>query len=435
MLDLDKIVDRIMETYTHKEDHFSNQRLEYLNFQKRAEVHKSLQKLNVSDIDTFVEKAVKLGDRKMHHSVFDTVAELSNKLEDCYVFQVMDIILNSSWHHSKIAAAVKNIHKMDSSKVLDMFEYYANDAAEIFSEMIRNTVLADEFLQENQEIIKNYCATLMSESVKKFVKLYKDRQGFRNLAERISLVAYSEGQEKVDRNIQILSQKEIVEVIDMYQGEGGLLDTLKSLAENVTNTLCDVVSISEENTMKTVEILKKYPSESAEGLCFELSGTLKDNPEIYPILLRVFEKYASSSFDIAISIGYNKNYDLNEQMLTELLSDEVYNSIESSRNPESVFKNIVNGNYANIAKMIDDKSLELKYEDLDLIQNTYDFVMEFHKHRSDRNKSKIGYGFYEELNRAISQTEDKIEMISKYCKEVKQRMMKNADELMVVTNG
>lgn len=159
------------------------------------------------------------------------------------------------------------------------------------------------------------------------------------------------------------------------------------------------VKTNTETALKAAEVIKKY-----------------NNFEIADVINRCVDHVASLDYD-------------------ELLLDQAYESIQKSKNPQKRMFELLTNVYSNVRKKVD---LDLSYDHLELILQTYEFVLDIHQERNTDDRVKILDGFYQELNRSVAQGrnyKEKVELLEQYCNEVKQRVQDEASELMVMHNG
>lgn len=165
---------------------------------------------------------------------------------------------------------------------------------------------------------------------------------------------------------------------------------------------------------------------------------LTNDPIEIEMGFRVIEKYKDNKVDkifSALRKGSEEPISLN-QKIAYLLEDRAYIQIEKSA---ANIHHVIGGGYFDVLMEIDEEEVRnhVSYNDLGLIEETYKFVKEIHRKRSDANKLTIGTEFYKELNRAIGQGNDlkqKYGNIREYCADVKRIMREHAQELLVMTN-
>lgn len=95
--------------------------------------------------------------------------------------------------------------------------------------------------------------------------------------------------------------------------------------------------------------------------------------------------------------------------------------------------------YDLILQNIKDEELKQNIgDDWKRVNRATKLVYKIHQNKSMYDQGQILVGFYEELNRAVSQgnnLDEKVKMLRQYCDEVEEQMKDNAEELMVVTNA
>lgn len=130
-------------------------------------------------------------------------------------------------------------------------------------------------------------------------------------------------------------------------------------------------------------------------------------------------------------------YDILQQSHAEklqlmyLASDKAFEAVNKAKNPKKMIIDILDGKYYNIGNcMLNDID---HYKISTHIFETLDWVLDLHNGRTNSNKRRIQIGFFNELERAIE--ENGTQIIKQYCREVRAKIKKNADELMVITNG
>lgn len=150
-------------------------------------------------------------------------------------------------------------------------------------------------------------------------------------------------------------------------------------------------------------------------------------------------KVANKVFKIAIKYkdnNFNKilpklhlDYEI---CLDEFLTDRAFNAIKED--PDFI-NALINKKYVSCLNLI---SYKFEYDEMDIAIDTHNFIENFHRNRTIGQRMQIKNSFFDELNRAVEQGynhKEKVEMMEIYCKEVKEQMLKRADEIMVVTDG
>lgn len=105
--------------------------------------------------------------------------------------------------------------------------------------------------------------------------------------------------------------------------------------------------------------------------------------------------------------------------------------IQKSKNRKKTIDRVISGTYDRYSKRI---GMYLECEDLDLVVDTSRLVQEIHSSRLAPDMAKIENGFFDELNRSIHQVngyENKLKNLRIYCREVKQKIRNEAEELML----
>lgn len=151
--------------------------------------------------------------------------------------------------------------------------------------------------------------------------------------------------------------------------------------------------------------------------------------------------HRANSYDIVRFLKKYEEYDArrytssNEKLdFKELLTDVAYEKVRKAANPNVEINNLLLKNYSRErAKIEDPIASKLSYSDLDLINDTLEFVHNIHDRRIEK-WGEIETGFDVELNRAIAQGKNdkmKIMYLRRYCNEVKNRVKDEASELML----
>lgn len=131
---------------------------------------------------------------------------------------------------------------------------------------------------------------------------------------------------------------------------------------------------------------------------------------------------------------------IKETDFAELLVKRNYQAIVKSDNPIALIEKLLTSNHSMYRGEILDIEFreEANYEDLDILRKSYKTVMEIHSERKNKQRMDIIAGYYEQLNRAISQgnnLQNKRKYFRRYCAEVSRKIIENASDLMVITDG
>lgn len=190
------------------------------------------------------------------------------------------------------------------------------------------------------------------------------------------------------------------------------LGSQDDLMENLLNLYIDIQNREDYN--ETANFISKLLTNS---YCIE---------NVIPVMHKYSEGFVKEEIE----------YVMYEQdgggFLSELLEDYVQSAIKNSSNPRGVVRNILRKNYKSPRLQA---KYDLEYEELTNVVNTWELVENIHKDRSKFDRIRIENTFYWELRRSMAQANDhkgKIRMLRQYCKEVRDLMQNNVDELMFI---
>lgn len=150
--------------------------------------------------------------------------------------------------------------------------------------------------------------------------------------------------------------------------------------------------------------------------------------------LEVFKKYFDNKAKtLVFALGTHRRSNQTEFHFDGLLSDRVYSAIEKTRTTIETIQRLVDLDY----ECRDFIDMDLKKEDVDLVNQTYAFVRIVHELRFYEDKTKVANGFFDELERSMDQGTDynsKVRNLRVYCNEVQKQMQQNIEELMVMND-
>lgn len=207
------------------------------------------------------------------------------------------------------------------------------------------------------------------------------------------------------------------------------------------------------------KVLQKYQKKKAEKVAKILGHSILEYGEVSDFLTK---HYSKRNIRLAIDVLYNHS----EGSLTSLgqLSEVLDMYIQNREIIQAVDKlpaftlecmlqekvkeildvkpsflqYLKKGNLWYIKRL--DKSIleNCTQKEFDVVRSTYTFIEGIHREREIGAKEVIGDYFFEELTRAYNQGNDvdsKLGYLHQFCKEVKQRMMDNASDLMVIKSA
>lgn len=151
--------------------------------------------------------------------------------------------------------------------------------------------------------------------------------------------------------------------------------------------------------------------------------------------LHLFEKYLGFDSELC-----RNDMHIGGFYLEELITGRAFDSLDKAENPNALMELIIRNDYSFIRLSIEDEDFNKKIgmKELELIEKTRKYIREMHKDRIKTYEFVLDAGFYEELNRAISQGDDfdsKSKYVRRYCREVVEKMNENILDLMVVNGG
>lgn len=204
------------------------------------------------------------------------------------------------------------------------------------------------------------------------------------------------------------------------------LDHLEDIAEAIRfngkkrHTAFKLYEYFDKNGIKGVDFLQYFP----------IWGR---NIDEKVMLFDILEKYLDNKYEDVLGI-LNNHMRFYKTNLNEMLTDRAYEAIKIDH---TIIPKILVGNYERYASEILDEEFGKKanYADLDLLIETYKLIEGIHEKRNPGKFEKIEVGFYDEMNRAISQGYDfqsKRKMFRQYCTDVQRAMKDNVEELMYI---
>lgn len=218
--------------------------------------------------------------------------------------------------------------------------------------------------------------------------------------------------------------RKVAECLNLYDGR----------TENVY-VVNSVLNLNEESQLsKVIDLFIQFADhELSYSVATWMQYVAKEFTEGIELISDILMKYQDNH--CGDMIDFFVNYELKLDV-SELLSNRAYKAI---KNGASIV-DIVKSDHCRTAQTFKDEYCKsnCSYSDLDLIKETFDLVEEVNKFRPREYKATITNGFYDELHRAITQTDNpkqKLRNIRIYCNEVKKQMMNRYQELLVVHNA
>lgn len=212
--------------------------------------------------------------------------------------------------------------------------------------------------------------------------------------------------------------EEILDVIGQKSEGYASLDILDSLKDLNHPRVCEALNkFDKETNSLIIDFAHRYISEFTE------------------LLIDVFDRYDKCRSEIVdafkeCSVGRNIN-----RWKDKMINDKAYEAITKSPDPKNTVKRILINDYEDMVNKIKDSEFreEIKYSDFEVVIKTFSCVREIHKNKRMSLYNRVTNGFYEELNRAISQSNTyrgKIRNLRQYCNEVNKKLKEFGMELM-----
>lgn len=201
----------------------------------------------------------------------------------------------------------------------------------------------------------------------------------------------------------------------------------KCTTPEITSLISGTVA-RDESIIDFVEKNKDHKNFSEAVSCLHFHALKKNDFKDY---IDLFDKYIDN--DEVFSYLYNSSgwY----EHVKELLTDRAYNHLRKGlRAIQDILDTDFSVEEDRMDKEVYDK---LSYKDMAYVKKTADFVREIHKNRGTSHKVEVIQNFYSEMNRAIAQADEFKEKrlnVLQYCTEVKQKMIENMRDLMVMRN-
>lgn len=228
---------------------------------------------------------------------------------------------------------------------------------------------------------------------------------------------------------KVFGSKEVIEAVEKH---GDITEFIAEIRVNST----------EKVTIETAKVCSKYDRDGARRISSMIDTITEDDKLEGRALqvLEIFDRYRDNNWESFWRIISNYMGRLDKAQMHQLQNQKTYDKIKNAKNPYKTMLKIIENDYEALMLSLDDEdfALQLKYEDMDLVFETYKIIEEIHKKRSEEDRFDVHLGFYEELNRAISQGNNyksKLKNMKQFCKEVQKAMKDNALDLMVVNNA
>lgn len=274
-------------------------------------------------------------------------------------------------------------------------------------------VMLRALLDSKQERIPNY-------SIRKVYDCICKYDGRDNITNRfVHIIAYMDSYTAIDFANDILSDL-VSKTFDKYHYQ-------PQLPESIMNSF----AASRKCGQKAVEIYNDM-EDKMDAILHLMVQYSRESESDQLKLFKLLKHYENNHLAELCKNISRKNRD----DLDELFKPEAYKLIE--KNPVFIEK-IIKSSYHNLRERVTDEVKErLTYNDLDEMQQTWTTISEIHKGKSSYYRKMILKSYCDELNRAVNQginPKEKIQFFRQYVREVRQRVIKNASDLMVVTNG
>lgn len=231
-------------------------------------------------------------------------------------------------------------------------------------------------------------------------------------------------------------------------------DIPKALQPNYYENILDVISGSSDSVtmarilaalgsylheveyLISLDVIQKYSQSNIKkfGEVIVMASRYAEH-NAYMSIIELFDDYQDKYeyfCDALLDLDMAK---IENNKLRQLFSKRAALDIEREANPTALIKKIISKDFGIEDDIFDDY---VSYKDIELVENTLDFVLGIHEERSEDSKLEIEEAFYDELNRAMDQGTDeqsRIQNLREYCRQVRYRMEQNADELMVMHDG
>lgn len=213
-----------------------------------------------------------------------------------------------------------------------------------------------------------------------------------------------------------------------------LYELHKDRSGHVSSNILNLFGVTRNHDLckKATKILHKYVGRDPINVGRVMVKAAEEGVDV----LDTFDIYYKE-FDAIVNFAEDNYERLHKYNFKEL--NEMRDLIFISPLPKSAVYDILSDPHRYWKRVINDSfASEIKENELDLLENTMNFVLEIHKAREREHMLSLDDGFEAELNRVISQGVDyksKVRNVRQYCAEVRQRVMDEAADLMVMHNA
>lgn len=386
------------------------------------------------DYASTMEKVSDTKDKKYFHEVHKKLLPLISKPEYNDLYIIVNFCTRDKSYY-KVENLFKTLNKysdFDKFKIANILRKIVRDPATALDETLE--ILNDEnvynvlkntegnrfkasfgviYRKANLDLATLTAEKLLDAEISNILDFYEDFEGF-------DYIIHSA--ERADQNkLRDLAHPKATDLVIQYKDNPLIIEPILRVLGHFSG---------EKEYLRVIELFENVQYD-AKVVAVALTASKK--PEV---MIEICERYKDHRQIICNSI-LQKEEVCN---MEDLLDSEVYHSIIGSKQPDKIIEKILCEEYYTVKSRIKDREVvaNISYAEIDKIIETTDFIERIHSQRGPRSMENIRSGFYTEMNRAISQGRNynqKLGMIHVYCSEVKQRIMDNASELMVVTNG
>lgn len=263
-------------------------------------------------------------------------------------------------------------------------------------------------------------------------------------------------------NLEILANRHVVKTLEKY-ADNRVLDSLIKILPDVQGApknLCKTLNekkvydalnrFNEFNTNLILSMSSSWPTDCVLStiksldnheryavLVINKASKFLANKLCYMKLLETLDHYKDNNCKDLCDSLYKKFKETINFDYDELMRPQTYELVKNSKNPGELFDYILKNRFSHGRDFVLDEEVRENagYEDIQLVSRAWGLVREIHQNRESKDLARISTGFKNELDRSISQgsgIKSKLNYLRQYCKEVTEKLLNDASELMVI---
>lgn len=321
---------------------------------------------------------------------------------------------------------------MDPEDLLEVYSVYYGEETR---DQLRQYIPHKDFVKIVDTVAKINVNTGYQEEVVNIIENHNRARGFTQILESL-IKAYEENY--LPTAVPVFDSFKLTTLLYNYQQNKNLNSIIKNIGE-MCNDYSDVGVVKQRieyyMDSKINDALCEYTGKAAKVINASIkSGSGQDF--VWKVI-DVFEKYKTHLQYILGEFWDDKNQTLGNVRPNRLLSERAYQEVKKSKKPRQMIHNLMVKQYMQLYASIKDGvfAQKVSYDDLELLEQTEQFVVNMTKERDLKDRTIIENGFWDEFNRAINQGEtfeEKSRYLRQYCRDVQKLMKDNAIDILVM---